>query len=370
MIISLPLSLLHALLFSSTASAKAAFQCTTPISGLGRLQQTRIYAEDPYANLLNKVAPSTTSVTPITTPPEPLINIPTEQTQDTINDIIQQINEVASSAIDAAGRADQAAASIAAPAAALKTAMAANASAAAAAKAAAVAKAQEVATAKAAAKAAALAAGGTAAASYPEKVPTLIEYIGRLGTQQSVESGAGNLSEIQEKLSILQSNFIKGFSSLGDAAGTLDLKLPVVSSGATDAGMTYTSADLQVLIDNLQLDQYGAWYVTAASLLYATGQKQAGKEAAEKMFENELTNAKLAAQEAAAAAAIAAEGAKAAKEMVKNIPKPTTDNKILMETRLAEIALDKVCTRMISFDPFLMISDVSDRDWHILLYRS
>jgi hypothetical protein len=336
MIISVPLSLLHMLLVGAPTTANAAFQS----NNFARFRQTRLFAEDPYASLLNKVAPTTSDVatTAVTTPsPEPMLNA--VDAQEKMNDIIQQINEAASSAMDAADKADQAAASIAVPAAAIKSAIAANVSAVAAAKAAAVAKAKEAAAAKAAAKAAAIAAAGST--GQTEKVPTLFEYITKLGSNESVDSGAANLAEMQEKLSLLKSNLIDGFSSLGNAPGVSNIKFPVVGAG-TAAGVTYSSPDIQGLVENLHLEQYGAWYVTAVSLLYASGQRQAGKEAAEKLFEEELTNAKLSAEEAAAAAALAAEGAKAAKDLVKNMPKVPTDNKILMESKLAQIALEKV----------------------------
>ena len=94
-------------------------------------------------------------------------------------------------------------------------------------------------------------------------------------------------------------------AAVGTAASTSDMN-----------SINNINVDLSSMLEALHLDEYGAWYITALTAIYALNQKQVGKMEAKIEFEKELLEAKTMAEEAANAALIAAQGAKQAKELV------------------------------------------------------
>jgi hypothetical protein len=125
----------------------------------------------------------------------------------------------------------------------------------------------------------------------------------------------------------------KSAITAGAAAASSGGAVTIPSIDFDGLNLDSVSVDWAKLVENFQLEQYGAWYVTAFTFLYALNQKEVGKVEAQELFEAELLEAKKKAQEAANAAMIAAEGAKQAKEMVKNMPVEKTNvGEILLES--------------------------------------
>eukprot|EP00574_Skeletonema_japonicum_P010840 CAMPEP_0201721008 /NCGR_PEP_ID=MMETSP0593-20130828/5821_1 /ASSEMBLY_ACC=CAM_ASM_000672 /TAXON_ID=267983 /ORGANISM="Skeletonema japonicum, Strain CCMP2506" /LENGTH=523 /DNA_ID=CAMNT_0048211753 /DNA_START=40 /DNA_END=1611 /DNA_ORIENTATION=+ len=154
-------------------------------------------------------------------------------------------------------------------------------------------------------------------------------------------------SRAQENLGLLKANFIAGLGGLG--SGLSDLQLPKIEGG-TDSGVSgvdlsaYSAADLQAIVDSLQLKEYGGWYAAAAMAIIASQQKSSGKQEAAAEFESELTLAQQKANDAASAAGMAAEGAKLAKKLAMKMEKETKKDggqAILESTKTKQILLEK-----------------------------
>lgn len=147
----------------------------------------------------------------------------------------------------------------------------------------------------------------------------------------------------KENLAILKANFVAGMGGLGGAATSLTSKF----EGGTDGGVdmsTYSSPDLQAIVDSLHLQEYGGWYAAAAMAIVASQQKSSGKKEAASQFESELTQAQQIANEAALAAGAAAEGAKLAKDLAMKMDKETRKDSsmaLLESSKMKKIMLEK-----------------------------
>lgn len=289
MIISLSkITLLNLLLVNSSDAGLNNVLAFTP-NKLSSTSRTSLSAaidpSDPYANVLEAyqkkkaIVPDSVS---IDVPSIPDTTTVLDTTTSSTDSMLQAVNEAVNTAIDASNTATEAAAAIStASATAIKASLA-----------------------KVASATAATTATATATLE-PGKAPTLLQYLTNPSTTQTVPS------DTKEKLAILKANL--GMSNM-------DVALPSVSlpkSIAVGTAASTSSVDLSSFLDALHLDEYGAWYVTALTAIYALNQKQAGKMEAKNEFQQDLLEAKTMAEEAANAALIAAEGAKQAKELVK-----------------------------------------------------
>jgi hypothetical protein len=287
MIISLSkITLLNLLLLNSSDAGLNNVPAFTPNKlNPGRTSlSAAIDPSDPYANVLEAyqkkkaIVPDSVSIDiPSITDTTTVVDTTTSSTDS----MLQAVNEAVNTAIDASNTATEAAAAIStASATAVKASLA------------------KVATATAATTA-------TATTLEPGKAPTLLQYLSNPSTSITVPS------DTKEKLAILKSNL--GMTNVEVAVPSVSLPKSV----AVGTAASTTSVDLSSFLDALHLDEYGAWYVTALTAIYALNQKQAGKMEAKNEYERELLEAKTMAEEAANAALIAAEGAKQAKELVK-----------------------------------------------------
>jgi hypothetical protein len=178
------------------------------------------------------------------------------------------------------------------------------------------------------------AAASAKAGVEPGKAPTLLDFMsGKPGDIPSIPPDS------KEKLVLLKQNLV-GAAGVG------------VVSGSTPQ---FESVDVSKLVENLHLDEYGAWYVTALTLFYAVKQKEAGKLEAEKEFEKELALARARADEAANAAVMAAEGAKKAKDLMKTVELdglPEGENigkKLLEDSRVRQLEVSNVSFYHVNF---------------------
>jgi len=248
---------------------------------------------DPYANVLEAyqkkkaIVPDSLTIDIPSIPDTTLVDTTTSSTSST-DSMVQAVNEAVNTAIDASNTATEAAAAIStASATAVKASLA------------------KVATATAASTA-------TATTLEPGKAPTLLQYL----TNPSSSTNNVVPSDSKEKLAILKSNL--GMTDVNMAVPSVSLpKVAAVGTAAsTSDSININNVDLSSMLEALHLDEYGAWYITALTAIYALNQKQAGKMEAKLEFESELLEAKTMAEEAANAALIAAQGAKQAKELV------------------------------------------------------
>lgn len=353
----------------SSSSATSAFTTTAT---------SRLYAssvvdpEDPYAKVLEayqkksrvatdssstdpfssfaKDSEATTTITTTTTPDSVDVttdsisaildtsssssspSLSPEEGTEKVQDIVQAIHNAASAALEASNQASEAAASISSTVSPTTSTI----------------QSTNVAEAVSAAASSTLDninAGASAPVEVVQgKVPTLLEYLTSLGSSKSDKQVPVDISpDVKEKLIILKNNMLPQGSPLGSSVESSSLTMKsAITAGAAAASsggainlssppslpsidfdvmnLDSISVDWAKLVDNFQLEHYGAWYVTAFTFLYALNQKEMGKAEAQKSFETELLEAKKKAQEAADAAIMAAEGAKQAKEMVKNMP--------------------------------------------------
>ena len=275
---------------------------------------------DPYAGVLEayqkkkQTGGVNLSLPPPVEDPSPIAAI-ADSVPTSTADIVQAVNDAASTAIEASNQATEAAASLSIPDDAAANAAAAVASAVAA-------------ITNAATNSDTATATTTTSNAAPEKVPTFAEYISKIGTHKpSVPS------DTKEKLILLKNNLISTIptpptsTSSGEAVAAKAAGAAAMIK-ATPLDMDF-SFDLQNIdwskfTDNLQLDEYGAWYVTAFSLLFALNQREGGRIVAEQEYEESLQEARDKAEEAAMAAGVAAEGARQAKELVMSLPKSVT----------------------------------------------
>jgi len=230
----------------------------------------------------------------------------------------------------------------------------------------------------------------SAAASSIDKAPTLFEYITRSAEKvatSELETVAkfDAVSNARTKLEIMKQNAI-GLTGLSkvpsvDTKATLNAlsentkalsasaaastatvkgaatKVTAAVAGATagaNAGLSFpdpsqvatfdvSSFNVNDLVDGLKLKEYGSWYVAAAAIVYATVQRQAGKEDARLEFVKELEKAEEKAKEAEEAALLAAQGAMEAKRLADAAIDGKVDVKpdSLEATRLRQLEVDQ-----------------------------
>lgn len=317
-----------------------------------------------YANTDSSGTTTTTSsmMTPLDSYPSNAPSDPIVTTTDPVQDIVQAIQNAASTAVEASNQASEAAASVSAslsPTASIEPTD--------------MAPAADATSAALENIRAATTAATTPVGAVEGKAPTLLEYLTSLGSSSSSEKRASaEISpDVKEKLIILKNNLLSqgsvatdsaekslsmdASSSLGTTVKAITAGAGAAASGSVDLdalGLNLDSIDWSKLVENFQLEQYGAWYVTAFTVLYALNQKEVGKAEAQKLFEEELMQAKVKAQEAANAAVIAAEGAKQAKEMVKNIPLEKVQN-------VGEIMLENSKIRNLEVENEIMKAELS-----------
>ncbi len=314
---------------------------------------------------------------PIIATPDPVPDV-TQSVPSTIDSIVQAVNNAASSAMEASQKATEAAASISPDVTASTSAGAAAAT-----------------TTTLFPKAKAAAAAAAAANSDQPKAPSLVEYFSSghglndvqipsdsteklrmLGSNfmKTGDSLKGAISpEAQEKLSAAASTVVKTTSSTMEltqatkqvAAGASAGAAAVVGSSPSfdlnSLNFNFDSMDIQTFINNLKFDQYGGWYATAFTFVYALSQKEAGRMEAERAYEAELALAREATQDAALAAIMAAEGAKAAKELVAEMANEDRSASKTQKSATA-LALEESKMKMAEVD---LVSDAEN--WHTFL---
>lgn len=168
------------------------------------------------------------------------------------------------------------------------------------------------------------------------------------------------LQKSQEKLAILKNNLLGGASikvpevsinmpempkrEMPDVSTSVDYsgfskKIGAVMSSGT--AMT-TSESFQKLVDTLHIKEYGAWYLTAFSLVYALSQKNEGKKQVQEQYNIKLSEAQQKAAEAAELALAAAEQAQKSKDLAKKVKEEEKDSQdILAESRRKQLELEK-----------------------------
>lgn len=192
----------------------------------------------------------------------------------------------------------------------------------------------------------------------PGKTVTLYQYLVNPATHSSTSAPTESFDAIanaKEKFSIMLENTLKFSNSVTESttSGELTKGLAVpasmksVAAGATAAGATATagagfdlssvfnSAEWDQLAKNLNLEEYGAWYVAALALFFGVNQS-AAKKSATNVYEKEMSMAKEKADVAASAALDAVEQVQKAKSSggVK------TD--LLSEAKVRELQVEKV----------------------------
>lgn len=125
----------------------------------------------------------------------------------------------------------------------------------------------------------------------------------------------------RENMALLKANLLGGIGSVKEASSSVvDVKADDLSLGINFDAATITPA-IADLASSLHLQEYGGWYVAAAVAIYASQQREAGREDASAKFEAELASANEKASEAALAAGLAARGANTAKELAVKMEK-------------------------------------------------
>jgi hypothetical protein len=228
-----------------------------------------------------------------------------------------------------------------------------------------------------------------------DRAPTIFEYFGNnMGSlRNSAKMAGGDPSKLlakpvspenfdavanaKEKLNIMKNNLFGGLDvdftkvNLPKPGETPDLNkafsgvtmdedflkksidslkaLGGLAAGAA-AGTSDFNTVLHTMIANLQLEEYGGWYVAVIAVALALGQRQAGLEEARQEFAARLSEADQKAAEAAKAATLAAEGAKMATKMASRIDANSAAS-ILENSKLREIQVDKVRADVLMFFP-------------------
>lgn len=373
MILSLPLALLNVLLLQSNSnsfvqgftSTRSAQQTKASFTVLNARPNPNPVLVDPYASLINKVAPpddvsSSISAAVPTAPSTSSL----ESISNQVNDLVDKVNQAANIAIEASNQANTIGSTIFETASSpIITESVTNA-------------ASTVTQSTTVDTTSFKTPFSSAAASSPEsfeKAPTLFQYFAKgdaatdlqkvsksvaTTTIPSVEKVVNDSSSVAK--SMLGSTS-KGLTDITTNAKSLAASVGAAASSTTAAVTSSTSStssdgvsmsmnmenlpSIQDLIDNLRFDLYGAWYLAGASFLYALSAKNMGRDEAMAQFEAELNEAKARALEAAEAAGIAAEGAKMAKELVDNIDKSAKSNPsstMLENSRLEEMKTENV----------------------------
>lgn len=339
-----------------------------------------IVTNDPYASLINKVAPSsetTTTATTANTPdittssiPEPTPSI--ESMSNQLNDLIDQVNQAANTAIEASNQLNQNSDTVNLITTPVVTDTITNA-----------ATTTSTTTTTAPSTTTTLMDTFTSSSSSPlpeesyQRVPTLFEYFTSENLKNDLSTMKQNLipstetttnvldksttvvknvvGSTSEGLNVMAVNAKSFVESVGVSVGssmsvmkesTLGAGGEVVGSSSSSSSLS--GASLQDFIDNLRFDLYGAWYLAGATFLYALSAKEMGKEEAMARYEAELNEAKMKALEAAKAAGVAAEGAKMAKELMNTIERKSEGNKknigdvLLENAKLEELMIENV----------------------------
>jgi hypothetical protein len=246
-------------------------------------------------------------------------SVPTTPPAASVADNLSAINDAVAAAQSAADQAAIAAASVAT-------------------KSAPVIKAAATGAAKAAATGAA--AGG---ASLKPLIGSVFVQVDQSKVNPDLQFDA--TARAQENLAILKANFANSFGGLTEFAKNLNIDLPKVEGAGDGVDLSsYSSADLQAIVDSLHLQEYGGWYAAAVLAIFASQQKDSGKKEATSQFESELTQAQQKANEAASAASVAAEGAKLAKDLAMKVEEKTKKDsgKALLESsKMKKIVLEK-----------------------------
>jgi len=210
------------------------------------------------------------------------------------------------------------------------------------------------------------------------KVLPLSDYLKQVSSKDYAppESNFDPLLNAQEKLAILKQNFQgipqglkSSVSDVPDVSGLVpkdpattkiitnsaDFFKPASDSlakmsqnvgsaagaAAANGSAAVTSDTFNQLIEKLHLQEYGSWYVTAFALIYASTQKNAGKQEARKEYEAELAAAKEQALEAAALATNAANLATKSKELASQAQVETSPTRdVLDDSRRKELEFE------------------------------
>lgn len=202
----------------------------------------------------------------------------------------------------------------------------------------------------------------------PGKTVTLYQYLVNPATHTSTSAPTESFDAIanaKEKFSIMLENTLKFSNSVTESttSGELTKGLAVpasmksVAAGATAAGgatatagagfdlsSVFNSAEWDQLAKNLNLEEYGAWYVAALALFFGVNQS-AAKKSATNVYEKEMSMAKEKADVAASAALDAVEQVQKAKELAST--KTTTlsggvKTDLLSEAKVRELQVEKV----------------------------
>mmetsp|Transcript_25816 Transcript_25816/g.29974 ORF Transcript_25816/g.29974 Transcript_25816/m.29974 type:complete len:607 (+) Transcript_25816:476-2296(+) len=371
MIISLPLTLINLIIASPAAVESFVHHSTSsrraPLFTSNARPNPNIDTSDPYAKLLNKLPssppPEVVSTPPPVQVPEPIITtIEPESTTSTVssvadqvNQIVDQVNQAASTAVEASNEVNQV---VAIPSAAvIKTSVAAK-----------VTAAKAVSTKSAAATTAATAASTIQDATSDsfEKVPSLVDYVthGGAGGATSLTPNFAHTGEnivrlfhnifgsgVVSKVSQVSDSSIKAIST--NAPIILDSTSSTVTTSAKGAASVVAAAvtaeNINSLVDNLKIDEFGGWYVAGATVLYAIKAKDDGVKEATLKFEQQLSYAQGKAEDAAQAADVAKEGAKQVKELVDGIKRNESKDvasAMVVEAKARELETDRDILRI------------------------
>jgi|AntRauTorckE5430_2_1112549.scaffolds.fasta_scaffold06076_2 hypothetical protein len=328
MIISVPVGILHLLLFNAAdTSAFTSIKSNKRIFAKTSDLRASYDRNDRYSNVLDAYQKKSPASVPVPVPEVPVDSLSLPDDISSVQDVVKAVNDAASSAIEASNQATEAANSIAVPAAALGAKIT-------------------------AAKATAIAATAAASSldSTSDKTPTLVEYFthdlpSKIGSIKS--SGQFLSPDTKEKLILLKNNLIPAATPSGETI----TKASIEGGGAAfslpsfDYNFDIDSVEWSQFVDKLQFEEYGAWYVTAFSLLFAINQREAGRQDAADNFQEEIMAAREKADEAANAAVLAADGAKQAKDLVMNIPKVEKGGDSMLNlSKLRNLEVDNVST--------------------------
>ena len=310
---------------------------------------TRLYVDpsDPYAAVLdayqNKGAAAVTvpidTALPVFAPDAAVSSV--AEAADSVN--AQAVSDAAVDAIAAAERAASAAADIAVQIGA---------------GVAATAKGAAVAAPVAAGKALPLASFVTqGVAGLPSSLPSVPDFDAVSNAKEKFGLMFENIvgSQAARQANDLNDQVLQGVKKIGDndAASQFASNLKEIAAGAAFGATAGSSPNMDnvnvdALVQNLNLQEYGAWYVAGASMILAVTQRNAGYKAGKVQFEAELGEAQAKANEAAEAAAMAAQGARMARDMAVKIEAkqitaaPKSGKTMIEESKIREMTLEKV----------------------------
>lgn len=348
--LQLSFALLQALLFRSSNAFTAihpSFSSPSTATKLNVLPTTLLAVDpdDPYAKLLeayakkgSPVVEASSSAAVVTTaPPPPPVEalVQAGQTTDFTETATKALSDASGNALQVMSDAAAQAASSAAEAASQAAAAAASIS-------------VPAITTKAGVAAATTVKAGAA--------PTLAQYLAS-GQYLRVTDETTNFQNAQQGFAKLADNFSTQLDSankvIAPAVKATTSSAVTVKTSATAAagaaGLGASSLDVQALIDQLNLQEYGPWYVAGISVLVAAGQRQAGMDAAKQKYEGEIALARARADEAAEAAAVAAKGAQVAKELATKISGDASSDSVgdtlLERSKLQEMMVEKEMMR-------------------------